>query len=173
MILAFDEDTSESGLVLSDGIGGDQEIVHIDMKPSFVEFFPEYFVHHCLERGWRIAEAEEHDEGFKTSTIRNEGCFPLISFFDPNIVISPTNVEFGEDVRILDLVYEFGDQRKGVTILHGQGIEFPVVLDRSEITRFLFDEEEGGGDRLFRRTDSTGFQILFKEFVQFLLFHDR
>src|ERR1700722_1729760 len=144
MILTLGEDTSESGFIFSNGIGSDQEIVHINVKPSFIEFLSEYLVHHCLERGRRVAKAEEHDEGFETSAVRDEGCFPFIAFLDPNIVISPANVEFGEDFRVLDLVYEFGDQRKRITVLHGQGIEFPIVLDGSEVTRLLFDEEEGG-----------------------------
>src|ERR1700722_19099092 len=119
MILAFDEDTSESGLVLSDGIGGDQEIVHIDVKPTFIEFLPEYLVHHCLERCRGVAKAEEHNKGLKTSAIRDEGHFPFIALLDPNVVISPANVELGEDFRVLDLVYEFRDQGEGITVLHG------------------------------------------------------
>src|SRR3984957_17523116 len=172
MVLTFGKDTSESSLVFGNGVGSDQEVVHIDVKPPFIEFFLEYLVHHCLERGRGIAKTKEHNEGFKASAIRDEGCFPFIAFLDPNIVISPADVEFGEDSRVLDLVYEFRDQGEGITVLHGQGIEFPVILDRSEVTRLLFDEEEGGRDWRFRRAETTGFQIFFKEIVELLLLHD-
>src|ERR1700722_18175685 len=107
MILAFGEDTSESSLIFGDGIGGDQEVVHIDMEPSFVEFLSEDLVHHRLECGRRVTKAKEHDKGFETTAICDEGRFPLIALFDPNIVISPANIELGEDLRVLDFVYEF------------------------------------------------------------------
>src|ERR1700722_13526419 len=116
------------------------------MKPTFIEFFSEYLVHHCLERSGRITEAEEHDKGFKTPAIRDEGRFPFVTFLDPDIVISPANVELRENLRVFDLIYEFRDQGEGVTILHGQGVELPVILDRSKVTRLLLDEEEGGRD---------------------------
>src|SRR3984957_17950899 len=114
------------------------------MEPTLIEFLSEYLVHHCLERSRRVAKTEEHDKGFKTTAVRDEGCLPLISLLDPVVVISPANVELGEDFRVLDLVYEFRDQGKRITILHGQGIEFPIVLYRSEVARLLFDEEERG-----------------------------
>src|ERR1700722_4301594 len=119
MILAFGEDTSESSLIFGDGIGGDQKVVHIDGKPAFIELLSEYLIHHCLERGRRVTETEEHDEGFKTSAVRDEGRFPFIAFLDPHVVISPANVKFGDPFRVVDLVYELGDQGERITVLHG------------------------------------------------------
>ena len=170
MILTFGEDTSESSLIFSNGVGGDQKVIHINVKPALVEFLTENLIHHCLEYGQWIAKSEEHDKWFKAALICDKGSFPFIAFLDLNIIVSPVYNEFGKDLCILDLINEFGDQREGITVLYGQGIEFPIVLNRSEITQLLFDEEEGGRNWQFRGTDATSLEVFFQEFIKFLLF---
>src|SRR5258708_46781 len=49
-------------------------------------------IHHCLEGGGRVAQSEEHDKGFKQSTVRGEGCLPLIPFLQSDIVETPAEV---------------------------------------------------------------------------------
>jgi hypothetical protein len=51
-----------------------------------------YIIHHGLESSWGIGETEEHDKGFKKSTIGAKSGFVFISFFDPNIVVAPSNI---------------------------------------------------------------------------------
>ena len=55
-----------------------------------------------LQTGRSIAKTEEHDEWFKESAFRDEGCFPFISFFDPDVVVSPANVDDCEEFRCLE-----------------------------------------------------------------------
>jgi hypothetical protein len=40
-------------------------VVHIDCHPLFCYFFRENRVHHHLERGWGVGEAEKHDGRFE------------------------------------------------------------------------------------------------------------
>ena len=49
-------------------------------------------------------------------------------WFDEDVVVSPSNVELGEDVRSLQFIHEFRDARKGVRVLRCVGVEIPVVL---------------------------------------------
>ena len=53
-------------------------------------------VNHHLEGGRRVREPKEHDEGFKEALGREESRFPLVSFFDPNIVVPPSHIELRE-----------------------------------------------------------------------------
>ena len=53
-----------------------------------------------LEGGRRVGESEEHNGGFEQPLMGDEGCLPLMAVFDSYIVVSPTNVEFGEDSGI-------------------------------------------------------------------------
>ena len=53
-------------------------------------------VHECLERGWSIAKTKEHDGGLEESHGGDEGCFPLVFLSNANVVISPADVELGE-----------------------------------------------------------------------------
>ena len=54
-------------------------------------------VHHCLESGWRICQAKEHDSRLKESLISDESGLPLVSIIDPDVIISPSNIEFGKE----------------------------------------------------------------------------
>ena len=58
--------------------------------------FTEADVHHPLE-GWRsVAKSKEHDGGFVQTSVGDECGFPFISFFDPNVVESPLDVDDSE-----------------------------------------------------------------------------
>jgi hypothetical protein len=52
----------------------------------------EYLIHHHLECGWTIGEAEVHDEGFKLAPVSAECSLPLIAFTDADIIVPPTDV---------------------------------------------------------------------------------
>jgi hypothetical protein len=43
----------------------------------------------------------------------------------------------------------------GGSYFDGEVVEFSVILDGSEFAVLLFDEEEGGGERGFRRSDKS------------------
>ena len=53
-------------------------------------------VHKCLECGWCIAEAKEHDGGFKESHGGDERRFPLVFLLDADVIVSPADIELGE-----------------------------------------------------------------------------
>ena len=90
-------------------LGEDKDVVHIDDDPSFAGFKYEEVVHHKLKGGRRVAESKKHYGGFKESFVGFEGRFPLISIFDTDIVISPSDVQFGEIFGAFEFVNEFGD----------------------------------------------------------------
>ena len=73
-------------------MGIHQDVVHVDHHIPFVDEVLEDVVHHGLEGGQTIGEAEEHDQGFEEAPICSEGSFPVVSLFDSYIVISPTYI---------------------------------------------------------------------------------
>jgi hypothetical protein len=109
IILAFGKDPMETGFIFGDSVSGNQEIIHIYVKPSFIDLLSEDIVHHGLECGWWIAKTKEHDQWFKTTAISDEGGFPFVALFDPNIIVSPMDVKLREDLGIFDLVNKFRD----------------------------------------------------------------
>jgi hypothetical protein len=56
-------------------------------------------IHHRLEGGRSVAEAEEHNRRFKKSALRGEGSFPSIRVVNAYIVVSPSDVHLCEDFR--------------------------------------------------------------------------
>jgi hypothetical protein len=73
--------------------GVDQDVVHVDCEPVFPEFFNEDCVHHCLEGGWGVGEAEEHHPWFEEAFVGDECRLPLVLFLDADVVVSPLYVE--------------------------------------------------------------------------------
>ncbi|KAF9802967.1 hypothetical protein IEO21_09776 [Rhodonia placenta] len=69
----------------------------------------EDLVHHCLEGCRGIGEAKEHHQGFVQFPVSYKGSLPLITGFDPDIVVSPSDVELHEERSAAELVYHFGN----------------------------------------------------------------
>ncbi|KIJ63221.1 hypothetical protein HYDPIDRAFT_93120, partial [Hydnomerulius pinastri MD-312] len=81
------------------------------------DVLPEDVVHHCLERCRGVGEAEEHDRRLEEPAVGPESGLPLISFFDADIVVSPTYVQLSENFGVLELIHQLLDEREGVSVL--------------------------------------------------------
>ena len=67
-------------------------------------------VRESLERGRSVAETEKHDCGF-IETERSDECgLPLIFFVNANIVISPSDIKFGEESGVFHVVDQLGNE---------------------------------------------------------------
>jgi hypothetical protein len=75
-----------------------------------------------LEGGGCVALSEEHNKGFKEAKQCLKGHFPLVAITYSNIVVSPSNVELGEEAFACKVPGEGGDVRKGVDVLHSPGV---------------------------------------------------
>ena len=158
------EDTFGAFLVSCSVGGEDEEVVHIDDEPSFSDHVSKGVVHESLESGGRVSEAKEHNGWFEEAFMSDEGGFPLVSVFDADVIVAPSNVEFGEDFGIPEFIDEVGDQGKGVSITNGMLVEVPVILAGAKSSVFLLYEEEGGGLGGVGRADFSGVKIFIEKF---------
>src|SRR6266403_4203080 len=110
---------------------GDKYVVHVYDYISRGNFFSKDGVHHCLERGWGISESKEHYSGLVESFVAFEGSFPFVSFFNVNIVVSPSYVKLGEPLFSHKFVNKFLDEGQWVRVPDGPFIDLLVVLDWS------------------------------------------
>ena len=97
--------------------GEDEEVVHINDKPSFRNHVSEGIVHELLECCGRVGEPKEHYCWFEEAFVCDEGGLPLVAVFDANIVIAPADVKFGEEFGVLELVNEVQDKWEQIGIL--------------------------------------------------------
>jgi len=97
-------------------ISRNQHVIHINDEPSFSEFLFKYRIHHHLEGGWGVSQAEEHDGWFKEAFIGNESCLPFVSSSDANIVIAPSYVKFSEQCSGSSFIDELRNEWEGVSI---------------------------------------------------------
>ena len=123
--------------------GIDKEIIHVDNEPSFGNHIPEGVIHETLECGRGVGESKEHHCGFEEPLVGDEGGLPLVSVFDPYVVISPLGIKFGEDLGVSQFIYEVGDEGKGVGVANGVFVDVTVVLARAESSILLLTKKNG------------------------------
>ena len=88
-----------------------------------------------------------------------KGRFSFISGLDTYVIETPLDIKFYEVSGSTELGDEFGDEREGVPVLDGYGVQRAIVLDQPERTIFLFNEEHRGRYRGLGRSDSSGTQV--------------
>ena len=124
--------------------GINEEVDHVNDKPSFCDHITKGVIHEVLESGRRIGETKEHHSGFKESLMGDEGGFPLMSIFDSDIIVSPSNVKLGEDFCPLKFIDEVRNKGKRVCVTDSVFIDVAIVLTGLQAPVLLFDEEERG-----------------------------
>ncbi|SRR6266702_1410610 len=100
-------------------------------------------VHHGLERCWRVGESEIHDCRFKKSVSRFKCRFWFISLTDAHIIVAPSDVEFGVYMCITEVSDEVCNEREGVLVSDGNGVDLSVVLYWAHFAILFADKEEG------------------------------
>ena len=73
-----------------------KDTIHVDCHIALIDEVFENVIHHCLEGGWDVGEAEEHDKGLEDTPICSEGGLPFISLLDSYVVISPAYIQLCE-----------------------------------------------------------------------------
>jgi hypothetical protein len=69
-------------------------------------------------------------------------CLPLVSFLDSNIVVSLSNIQFGEYVCTTQVGNELCNEWKWILVLHHMAVKPPVVLYWSQFAILLLYKEE-------------------------------
>jgi len=70
----------------------DQDVVQIDHHNAFCYEVSENVIHHGLEGGRTVGHPKEHYQGFEQALIGLEGCLPLVSGLNANVVEIPTDI---------------------------------------------------------------------------------
>ena len=109
--------SGDSPMVCKGG-GMDEDVIHVAYGFVLINKGTEDVVHHGLEGSWRVAQPEEHDEQLKESTVRGEGCLPLISLFKLDVVEPPTEIQRGKPFRVMQPGEHIRDQWKRVGVLY-------------------------------------------------------
>ena len=130
------DDSADYAAMLRDILGEDEDVVKVDDHLSFGKDG----VHHHLKGGRAIAQAKQHHQGFKESSVSPEHSLVLISGLNTDIVIAPADIKLGEVAHAAEL----GDKRQRVFVLHHHCIQRAVVLYQPEGPILLFDEENWG-----------------------------
>ena len=75
-----------------DGAAVNEDIVEVHHQELAGEG-AENFIHEAHKNAWGIGETKWHDEPF----IQSLACLPLVALSDSNLMISVSEIQFGED----------------------------------------------------------------------------
>ena len=121
------------------------QVVHINLEPLFGDHVGENMIHEHLKSGRGVAEPKKHYGGFKEAKRGDECCFPLVFLSDANVVITPSNIKFSEQCRVLHIIDQLRDEGKRIPVANSVGVEISIVLARSQGSVLLGHEEKWRG----------------------------
>ena len=75
----------------------DENVVHVDRNVSFIDEISENEVHHRLEGGRGVREAEKHNHGLEKAAVCLESRLPLIPIANAYVIVPPSDVQFCEE----------------------------------------------------------------------------
>jgi len=93
--------------VLFKGFCEDKDVVQIDHDYAFQDEVLKDVIHHRLEGGRTVCEAEEHDKGLIQTMVGPEGSLPFTSSLYPDVVEAPPDVQFREVLGSVELCNQF------------------------------------------------------------------
>lgn len=121
-----------------------QNVIHVNGHLSSRDQICEDRVHERLEGSRRVGEAKVYDMQLEGSLIGDECRFPLVRFLDPDVVVFPPNVEFGEDLSFRQVVDNIRGERQRIAVFDCDRVELAVILYEAKFSIFLLDEEDRG-----------------------------
>jgi len=81
----------------------DQNVIHVDNHNVFYYKVLENVIHYGLKCCQTVSYTKEHYQGFKKFAVSMKSSLLLISELNPDIVKTPTNIQFGKMLDILEL----------------------------------------------------------------------
>ena len=102
--------------VLFKGLCEDEDVVQIDHDHALRDEVLEDVIHHRLEGGGTVREAEEHDKGLIQAAVGPEGGLPFVSFLYPDVVEAPSDIQFHEVLGSTELCNQFQNQWERVLV---------------------------------------------------------
>ena len=112
------QDPSGDPLKLVPTLGEDQYVVHVHTNCAIPDQLCKDVIHHCLEGCGAVCQTEEHHQGFKQPPVCVEGGLPFIPVPHLDVVIPPSDIEFGEVPGPSEGLDEVVDEGKWVLVFH-------------------------------------------------------
>jgi hypothetical protein len=89
-----------------------ENVVQVDHNVSGKDEVLENIVHHRLERSRGVGKAKVHHQRLKEPPVRTECGLSFVTFPDLDVIETPPDVEFREELGSLQTVNKIVDQRE-------------------------------------------------------------
>ena len=125
-----------------DALREDEDVIEVDYYED-ISHVSEDVVHEGLEHSRCISEPHQHDQELKGAIACSEGCLPLITCCDMNIIVARMEVNLGVDLRTAQLVEEIGNEWDRIPILPCDLVEVSEVDTELQGAILLLGKEDG------------------------------
>ncbi len=96
------KDLADGLPVFREGMGVNEDIIHIAYRLAIVDELMEDIVHHCLEHHRGVTQSKKHNSWFEQPSVSSEHDLPLVIFLDLHVVESPAEIKYGEELSIME-----------------------------------------------------------------------
>ncbi len=118
--------------VFREGVGVNEDVVHVAYYLAIVDELAEYVIHHSLECHRGVAQSEEHDGWFEQASISLECSFPLVTLLNLHIVEPPVEVKHSEELGIAEAGQDVRVKGEGVGVFDCDLVQLPIILYEAE-----------------------------------------
>ena len=107
------KDLADNSPVFREGGGVDKDVIHVAYDFTMIDELTKDVIHHHLECCGGVAQSKEHDSWFKQALVSLEHSFPLVTLLNPHIVEPPVEVEYSEELSVVEAGQDIGDKGEG------------------------------------------------------------
>jgi hypothetical protein len=100
-----------------------------------------------LEGGQHVGEAKRHHEELEEALVGAEGRLFDVQRVHLHLMVAGAKVELGEECCAVQLIQQFLDHGDWELILHGGGVQRPVIDAKALGVVALLDQQHQGGER--------------------------
>jgi hypothetical protein len=151
-----------------EGLGVYREVIEV-YNYEFADVFGHNLVHKPLEGRGGVAETKRHHIELIESKFSDERGLLFVFFSHGHLPISGGKIKTREPLGSLKRFEDVVDNGKGVNILFGYFIEFPIVYAESSLSSFLGNNYDWRGPWTRRFSDYSfflhGLDFLLHEFL--------
>jgi hypothetical protein len=113
-----------------------RDVVQID-NTEIINIASQSVIDVALEGRRSIGQAHWHNQELIVSIAGSKGGFPFISFLYSNSIVNVKEIEFAEDLGVMESIWKFTNQWNRVSILNGDSIKASIVYTKSQGTILL------------------------------------
>ena len=158
------QDAADVRHVLRQVLRVDDDIIE-DADADEIQVFPKDVMDEALEHRWSVGDTHGTDPELVVAFPAAKGGLPLVPLPHPHLMVGIAQVDFCEDLGLVQAVEHLGNEGQGVSVFDGDVVETSAVHHEAKLPIRTLNKHHWSSSRRHGRPDKTilqvGFNILF------------